>query len=531
MPEVESIDLQHEIEWYMRPYLLDFLIEAHTAFQLLPSTLFLTVNLLDRYCSKRIVYKKHYQLVGCAALLIAAKYGDKKDRVPTIRELKSMCCGLYDDDMFIQMEWHVLQTLGWTVGHPTVDAFLQIAVMDTPYDPEAEHLALYILEISLFHRDFVSKTSANLARSALALSRCILGRPQTDSGDWASDFDSTTLVDLSQHLMRPSQVLYRKYSSHVYSRVSKLLEAFLAKQASMSRSSSYGSTLSSTHTKSGAHIRNVANTAGNGNMNASTGNGTIMLDAANAAKLGYVAGDMIGMVGAGLATPQKNGFTNVNVTNGYLTPPITPETSDAAVAAATAAAAGGNPNSIHVNSGAGTTIPETYNRSQDGLNMDLDVNMKNLSDAEYDAVMATLLVDGGSNGPAPATSSCSGPISPTPVHNDAQPIYQFTAGSNSSAHPSIANHPQHQRLRQTIQSSGHGHAHHVSLPVPIQPTVSFPEYNPFAGQAANMNFGHTHGHASMQNNGMHQSSMIDGQYVSRQRQHSSTMSALEYTGF
>ena len=63
----------------MRPYLVDFLIEAHAAFQLLPETLFLAVNLLDRYCSKRVVYKRHYQLVGCAALLIAAKYGDRKE--------------------------------------------------------------------------------------------------------------------------------------------------------------------------------------------------------------------------------------------------------------------------------------------------------------------------------------------------------------------------------------------------------------------------------------------------------------------
>ncbi|RJE17129.1 G1 S-specific cyclin, partial [Aspergillus sclerotialis] len=136
LPDVESIDIQTEIQWFMRPYLLDFLIEAHAAFQLLPATLFLIINILDRYCSKRVVYKRHYQLVGCAALLVAAKYGDKKDRVPTIKELKSMCCSLYDDDMFTQMEWHVLQTLGWTMGHPTADSFLQIAVLDTPDEPE-----------------------------------------------------------------------------------------------------------------------------------------------------------------------------------------------------------------------------------------------------------------------------------------------------------------------------------------------------------------------------------------------------------
>lgn len=282
---MESIDIQTEIQWFMRPYLLDFLIEAHTAFGLMPSTLFLAINLLDRYCSKRVVYKRHYQLVGCAALLIAAKYNDKKDRVPTVRELKSMCCSLYDDDMFVQMEWHVLQTLGWTVGHPTVDAFLQIAVLDEAYDPEVEHMALYILEIALFHRDFVSKPSSELSRAALALSRCILNRPQPRHGHWASVYDSMTLVGLSQQLHQPSTVVARKYASASYSRVSKVLEQFLARQAAL-----------------------VAQARCTPPVDTSMGSKPY-------------SGEM------GLATPQKSQHLTA-VPPGVLTPPITPENED-----------------------------------------------------------------------------------------------------------------------------------------------------------------------------------------------------------
>ena len=196
----------------MRPYLLDFLIEAHTAFGLLPETLFLTINLLDRYCSRRVVYKKHYQLVGCSALLIASKYGDRKDRVPTIKELKSMCCALYDDDMFTQMEWHVLQTLDWTVGHPTIDSFLQLALEHIPYDPEVEHMACYISEIAMFQKEFVSKPPSDMARTSLALARCILARPQAPHAEWAAQYNPQTLVMLSQSLHRPSAVLSRKYA-------------------------------------------------------------------------------------------------------------------------------------------------------------------------------------------------------------------------------------------------------------------------------------------------------------------------------
>jgi len=231
MPDVDSIDIQTEIQWFMRPYLLDFLVEAHSAFQLLPETLFLTVNLLDRYCSKRVVYKRHYQLVGCAALLIASKYGDKKEKVPTIKELKSMCCSLYNDDMFLQMEWHVLSTLGWAIGHPTVDNFLKMATKDKVQDPEVEHLSLYMLETALYHRDFVSKRSSTLALAALALSRSILGRRQAEHSEWAATFDSTTFHELLHKVNDPSAILSRKYSSPRYSCVTKILSSFLARQA------------------------------------------------------------------------------------------------------------------------------------------------------------------------------------------------------------------------------------------------------------------------------------------------------------
>jgi hypothetical protein len=283
LPDVASIDIQQEVQWFMRPYLVDFLIEAHAAFQLLPETLFLAVNLLDRYCSRRVVYKRHYQLVGCAALLIAAKYGDRKERVPMIRELKSMCCSLYDEEMFTQMEWHVLNTLDWTVGHPTVDSFLQIALTEEYEDLEVEHMAFYICEIALYHKDFVSTKPSVMARASLALARGILGRPEVSDGAW-DHVENLTLVSLSQQLHRPSQVLSRKYASPHTSRVSASLEQFLARQAAIARRGS-PPTPPCESTTAQKPVSNCSHV---------------------------------------YSTPQK-GSNALNLVNGYLTPPITPE--------------------------------------------------------------------------------------------------------------------------------------------------------------------------------------------------------------
>jgi len=231
MPDVASIDIQHEIKWYMRPFLLDFLIEAHMAFSLLPETLYLTVNILDRYCSRRVVYKRHYQLVACAALLIASKYGDKKDRVPTFRELRSICCSLYDELMFMQMEWHVLQTLEYTLGHPTVDSFLQIALAETTgqqEDPELLHLAWFMCENALYYRDFVAVQPSKLSRSALALARHILGRPEVSPNLWGARGDVDIMFKLHELcLEQPTQVISQKYSSQKLSSVAQIVESYM----------------------------------------------------------------------------------------------------------------------------------------------------------------------------------------------------------------------------------------------------------------------------------------------------------------
>jgi hypothetical protein len=183
MASVELIDMQPELQWYMRPYLVDFLIEIHQQNRLRPETLYLAVNLVDRYVSRRIVYKKHYQLVGCASLWIAAKFEDAKDRVPTVSELAQMCCGAYDESAFVQMEGHVLSTLGWTLGHPTAEAWLRLACIEPTTavvveDQRTQHIARFLLELTLFFRPFVSCKPADLAAATLTMARFMMAKPR-----------------------------------------------------------------------------------------------------------------------------------------------------------------------------------------------------------------------------------------------------------------------------------------------------------------------------------------------------------------
>ncbi|KAM0786621.1 hypothetical protein ACM66B_002073 [Microbotryomycetes sp. NB124-2] len=223
LASVELIDQQPELQWYMRAYVVDFLIEIHQQHRLRPETLYLAINIVDRYVSRRIVFKKHYQLVGCAALWIAAKFEDAKDRVPTVPELCQMCDGAYDESAFIQMEGHVLSTINWVIGHPTSEAWLRLACTTGPVeDQRTQHVARFLMEITLFTREYIPFKPSELAHASLLLARFMLGKSRRILDETGRVLDIIKMLDtyLSASLNKVSAILVKKYSYPFYSRAS-----------------------------------------------------------------------------------------------------------------------------------------------------------------------------------------------------------------------------------------------------------------------------------------------------------------------
>ena len=65
---------QTDINAKMRAILIDWLVEVHLKFKLMPETLYLTINLIDRYLEKETIMRNKLQLVGVTAMFIASKY-------------------------------------------------------------------------------------------------------------------------------------------------------------------------------------------------------------------------------------------------------------------------------------------------------------------------------------------------------------------------------------------------------------------------------------------------------------------------
>jgi hypothetical protein len=223
----------------MRPELIELLIDAHASFALLPQTLFLAINLLDRYCSKQTVYGKYYKLAGCSALLIASKFLDHPDDTPHVQALHTLCQGDYDYSMFIKMERHILTTLDWSIGCATVDAFLQLMAAMEGHDEEVRHMATYLCELSLSYRTFVATKPSVMARSCLAVARFILGRAGEHLGLWNA-IDYWILSAFCNPSEFPSEAAAHKYSGDNLSQVSQKLEAFRDQRASLLRTTEDG---------------------------------------------------------------------------------------------------------------------------------------------------------------------------------------------------------------------------------------------------------------------------------------------------
>lgn len=70
----DYMDFQPELNHKMRAILVDWLIEVHRKFELMPESLYLTINILDRFLSVKTVPRRELQLVGISSMLIACKY-------------------------------------------------------------------------------------------------------------------------------------------------------------------------------------------------------------------------------------------------------------------------------------------------------------------------------------------------------------------------------------------------------------------------------------------------------------------------
>lgn len=181
MARPDYMDTQNELTWKMRGILIDWLIEVHHKFRLLPETLYLAVNIIDRFLSSRVVSLVKLQLVGLAAMFIAAKYEEVV--APTIQNFNYMADNGYTEEEIVRAERYILNVLGYQLHYPSPMNFLRRGSKADNYDIQNRTLAKYLMEVALVDHRFLKFEPSRISAAGLYLARTMLNR-----GRWVCIF-------------------------------------------------------------------------------------------------------------------------------------------------------------------------------------------------------------------------------------------------------------------------------------------------------------------------------------------------------
>lgn len=154
---------------------MDYLIGLHHRFRLCPETLYLAVNLIDRFLSMRVVSLSKLQLVGLSALFIASKF--EEIVAPSVKHY--LTAGAMQDEAkeedMLKAERYILKTLNWTVSlFPQPMNWLRRISKADDYDPQVRTLAKFFLEIHVVERRLLGVKPSLIAAASIWLGRLVM---------------------------------------------------------------------------------------------------------------------------------------------------------------------------------------------------------------------------------------------------------------------------------------------------------------------------------------------------------------------
>jgi hypothetical protein len=212
----------------MRAILVDWLIEVHLKFKLVPETLYLTVNIIDRFLDKQEVSRQKLQLVGVTALLLAAKY--EEIYPPELRDLVYICDRAYTRNDILEMEELILRVLHYQITIPSAHAFLVRFLKAAHADKKIVQISCYILDGTLQSYNLLHYLPSQLAAAAVFIARKCVGRnPWSPTLLKYAAYLEEDVVPVARAILADKAIssaelnaVHKKYSSSKYGQVSEI---------------------------------------------------------------------------------------------------------------------------------------------------------------------------------------------------------------------------------------------------------------------------------------------------------------------
>ena len=160
---------QNDINEKMRMILIDWLIEVHLKFKLLPETLFLTINFIDRYLQSNQTPRDKLQLIAVSSLLIACKY--EEIYPPEISSFVYITDNAYKKEDILNYEIKILGDLEYDLTYPSPLRFLEIVAIKLGFKNDKIFLnkMMYLIELCLSKLFFYNYTYLELVLACCLL--------------------------------------------------------------------------------------------------------------------------------------------------------------------------------------------------------------------------------------------------------------------------------------------------------------------------------------------------------------------------
>ncbi|XP_044511378.1 G2/mitotic-specific cyclin-2-like isoform X2 [Mangifera indica] len=220
---------QFDVNERMRGILIDWLIEVHYKFELMDETLYLTVNLIDRFLAIQPVVRKKLQLVGVTAMLLACKYEEVS--VPVVEDLILISDKAYSRKEVLDMEKLILNTLQFNVSVPTPYVFMRRFLKASQSDKKLELLSFFLIELCLVEYEMLKFPPSMLAAAAIYTAQCTLtGSNQwSKTSEWHTNYTEEHLFECSRLMVSFHQKsgtgkltgVHRKYSTSKFGYAAK----------------------------------------------------------------------------------------------------------------------------------------------------------------------------------------------------------------------------------------------------------------------------------------------------------------------
>lgn len=163
-----------EVTEKMRTILVDWLVDVHLKFKLHSETLFLAVDVVDRYLALAKVNRTQLQLVGITAILLASKY--EEIWPPEVKECLHISANTYTRDDLLKMERSVMAALQFKLTVPTPYPFLVRLLETTEADDLTRHAALMFMEYAVQDYKNLRYRPSQIASASMYLANVLLNR-------------------------------------------------------------------------------------------------------------------------------------------------------------------------------------------------------------------------------------------------------------------------------------------------------------------------------------------------------------------